>query len=165
MKIDYPVDLAGIDSIFLVVKDLNGVKVICNEKIDSGTKIATINEIKISKQNYQTVQIGREIHIIDKVLASINHHCSPNIYIDTQAMIITAVKNIKPGDEITFFYPTTEWVMRAPFECRCGAKSCYGFISGAKDFVRKHPNNILLYNSHIAELISLNEKLYMDGVN
>lgn len=165
MKIDYPVDLSSIDSVFSMVKDSNGVKVICNEKIDFGTSIATIKGAIISDQNYQTVQVGHEMHIMNKILASMNHHCDPNIYIDTKIMIITAVKNINPGDEITFFYPTTEWVMRVPFECRCGAKSCYGYISGAKDFVRKHPNIIIPYNWHIAELISLNEKLYMDGVN
>jgi hypothetical protein len=40
---------------------------------------------------------------------------------------------LKEGDELTFFYPSTEWTMAQPFECGCGAEECVGQVSGARD--------------------------------
>ena len=41
---------------------------------------------------------------------------------------------LRVGDELTFFYPSTEWEMDRPFRCRCGAGEgkCLGWIDGAK---------------------------------
>ena len=36
-------------------------------------------------------------------------------------MRLTALRPISEGDELTFFYPSTEWAMAEPFECGCGA--------------------------------------------
>ena len=36
-----------------------------------------------------------------------------------------------PGDELTFFYPSTEWEMVHPFQCECGAADCLKWITGA----------------------------------
>lgn len=33
-----------------------------------------------------------------------------------------ALRDIQPGDELSFFYPSTEWEMAQGFECKCGAK-------------------------------------------
>lgn len=33
-----------------------------------------------------------------------------------------ALRDIKEGDVLEFFYPSTEWDMAQPFECSCGAK-------------------------------------------
>ncbi|KAB8242433.1 hypothetical protein BDV35DRAFT_366204 [Aspergillus flavus] len=37
------------------------------------------------------------------------------------------------GDELTFFYPSTEWTMVQPFQCGCGAglRRCLGRVAGA----------------------------------
>lgn len=40
---------------------------------------------------------------------------------------------LKEGDELTFFYPSTEWDMAQPFDCLCGSGVCKGRISGARD--------------------------------
>ena len=59
------------------------------------------------------------------------------------------------GDELTFFYPSTEWDMEEPFDCECrpmAAKRCGERIAGAK-----HANRTLLernwLNVHIRELL------------
>jgi hypothetical protein len=42
-----------------------------------------------------------------------------------------AIRDIRSGDDITFFYPSTEWHMQQPFACACGRPECVGMISGA----------------------------------
>jgi len=38
---------------------------------------------------------------------------------------------IREGQELTYFYPSTEWEMAQPFECYCGEVACKGLIDGA----------------------------------
>jgi hypothetical protein len=46
-------------------------------------------------------------------------------------MKVVALKPIAEGDEMTFFYPSTEWDMAQPFKCQCGSNKCLGEIRGA----------------------------------
>ncbi|KAI6780299.1 uncharacterized protein J7T54_005401 [Emericellopsis cladophorae] len=46
--------------------------------------------------------------------------------------ILAGPKGLKPGDELTFFYPSTEWDMAQPFDCLCQSASCRGTITGAQ---------------------------------
>ena len=82
---------------------------------------------------YLTVQVGidEHIHLKPDFLKFTNHSCDPNVFFDTRSMEFVALKDIKPGDEFTFFYPSTEWDMAQPFECMCGSKCCLKHISGA----------------------------------
>jgi hypothetical protein len=82
---------------------------------------------------YLTVQTGIEehIHLKPEFLKFINHSCDPSVFFDTQSMQLVALKDIGPGDEFTFFYPSTEWDMAQPFDCLCGSKDCLKNISGA----------------------------------
>ncbi|MGZ8523206.1 MAG: SET domain-containing protein-lysine N-methyltransferase [Chitinophagaceae bacterium] len=83
--------------------------------------------------SYLTVQVGIDKHIMlhPEHLQYINHSCDPNVFFDTYAMQIVALKAIAEGDEMTFFYPSTEWDMAQPFTCLCGCNSCLGVIEGA----------------------------------
>ena len=40
-------------------------------------------------------------------------------------------RDLKEGDVLSFFYPSTEWHMVQPFECFCGEAACLGKIMGA----------------------------------
>jgi len=67
-------------------------------------------------------------------------------------MLLVAIRPIAEGDELTFFYPSTEWAMAEPFECGCGAGECIGRISGAREI----PLSVLgryRLNPHIVRLI------------
>ena len=46
-------------------------------------------------------------------------------------MQLVALKEIHPEEEMTFFYPSTEWEMIQPFSCYCGGSSCLRQIRGA----------------------------------
>jgi hypothetical protein len=40
--------------------------------------------------------------------------------------IYAGPKGIEVGQELTFFYPSTEWDMAQGFECICGTATCRG---------------------------------------
>lgn len=95
---------------------------------------------------YLTVQTGIEehIHLKPEFLKFINHSCDPNVFFDTSAMQLIALREIEPGDEFTFFYPSTEWSMAQPFECLCGSSKCLKYISGAATMDRNLLKNYKL---------------------
>ncbi|MGH9802756.1 MAG: hypothetical protein ACRD82_20505, partial [Blastocatellia bacterium] len=66
--------------------------------------------------------------------------CEPNTFFDTDKGEVVAVRNIAPNEEISFFYPSTEWSMTQPFDCFCGADNCLGQIQGAAHLNRKTLN-------------------------
>lgn len=80
-----------------------------------------------------TVQVADNTHIIlsPAFLQFLNHSCNPNIFFDTATMELSALRDIMAGDEFSFFYPSTEWAMAAPFQCFCGAANCLSHIQGA----------------------------------
>lgn len=82
---------------------------------------------------YLTVQIDTDKHITlqPEFLQYINHSCSPNVFFNTTTMQLVALKSIKPEEEMTFFYPSTEWKMAQSFHCYCGNKNCISEITGA----------------------------------
>ena len=86
-----------------------------------------------SYATYLTVQTGVDKHItlMPEFLQYINHSCEPNVFFDTTTMELICLKPLQPGDELTFFYPSTEWEMSQPFVCNCGHASCLQLINGA----------------------------------
>lgn len=101
---------------------------------------------------YQTVQVGSAEHSLDNgPLLCTNHSCNPNVFVDVQRRCCYALRDIQANEELTFFYPSTEWEMDSPFECLCGSEQCIGTISGAKHL----PEEILQrykINTHILTL-------------
>jgi len=65
------------------------------------------------------------------VLQYINHSCSPNIFFDLSTFKAICLRAINKGDELFYFYPSTEWEMAEPFQCLCGSANCLGRIAGA----------------------------------
>lgn len=51
----------------------------------------------------------------------INHSCAPNVAMDVDRMVVRALEDIAIGEELSFFYPSTEWEMEQPFECWCNS--------------------------------------------
>jgi len=84
--------------------------------------------------SYLTVQLDDKEHIelFPEFLECINHSCEPNCFFDTTSMQLIALKEISEGEELTFFYPSTEWNMDRAFQCKCGTDNCLGVIKGAK---------------------------------
>ena len=85
--------------------------------------------------NYLTLQIGTHQHIQlqPEFLQYTNHSCNPSVFFDTTKMEVIALKDIESGEELSFFYPSTEWEMAKPFDCSCKQKNCLQHIDGAKN--------------------------------
>lgn len=101
---------------------------------DTGEMICGFSADKIlDTATYLTVQTGGNRHITldPEFLQYINHSCEPNVFFDTTCMQLFALKEIQPGDELLFFYPSTEWNMVQPFDCFCGTTNCLHRIRGA----------------------------------
>ncbi|KAF8203481.1 hypothetical protein K438DRAFT_1535879, partial [Mycena galopus ATCC 62051] len=72
-------------------------------------------------------------------LVFLNHSCNPNVGLDLSSPIrddwsVIAIKDIHQGDEMSWFYPSTEWdAWGGGFACRCGSEECIGGYRGAKE--------------------------------
>ncbi len=87
-----------------------------------------------------TLQKGENQHIVLKpsYLRYTNHSCDPNVFFDTTKMELIALRNIKEGEELRFFYPSTEWDMEEAFDCLCGSSNCLQTIKGATHLTTTH---------------------------
>jgi hypothetical protein len=90
-------------------------------------------EAVLPAATYLTIQVEENEHIslLPEYLRYTNHSCSPNLFFDTSRLIVECIKSIEPGEELTFFYPSSEWEMAQSFECCCGTSACIGKIQGA----------------------------------
>ena len=104
------------------------------------------------KPNQFTVQIGIDQHVEVKELASMNHSCDPSTMLDTTRMLVFAARGLASGDELTFFYPSTEWEMSSPFICLCGAPNCIHVVAGAR-FLPLSTLEAHFLNHHIRQLM------------
>lgn len=93
----------------------------------------------VQRPTYLSVQVDDDRHILlaPEFLQYINHSCEPNVFFDTTNGEIIALRDIASNEEISFFYPSTEWTMTQPFDCFCGAANCLGQIQGAAHLSRK----------------------------
>jgi hypothetical protein len=69
---------------------------------------------------------------------------------------------LQKGEDLTFFYPSTEWEMAQPFDCNCGAATCKKWIAGAKEMGMEKLQGLFL-STHIKELLHEQTEFYMDG--
>lgn len=79
-----------------------------------------------------SVQIGEDAYLVPDELASgdhVNHSCEPNAGLRGDRTVV-AMRDIAPGEEITYDYATSDGSAYDEFACRCGAASCRGRVSG-----------------------------------
>ncbi|MBC7720759.1 MAG: SET domain-containing protein-lysine N-methyltransferase [Pedobacter sp.] len=110
-------------------KSLNAEKI-----IEAGEVISFFNANEtFTHPTYLTVQVGTNKHItlMPEFLQYINHSCNPNVFFDTTSMQLVCLKTIIIGEELGFFYPSTEWEMTQQFVCNCGSANCLQLIQGA----------------------------------
>jgi hypothetical protein len=83
--------------------------------------------------SYLTIQTAVDKHITlqPEFLQYTNHSCEPTVFFNTASMELVCLQAMQPGDEFTFFYPSTEWEMAQPFVCNCGSAACLQLINGA----------------------------------
>lgn len=88
-----------------------------------------------SQRTYSSVQACEKHDIeLNSDLVYTNHSCDPNVVFDMENLEVRIVetRSLKCGEDVTFFYPSTEWDMQQPFDCQCESKRCLGIVRGAK---------------------------------
>ena len=143
---------------------------VARQNFKQGEIIYHIPSEKVSdKPNRFTVQMDRELHTEVGKLSALNHSCDPNVILDMDNMVVIANRDIQAGDELSFFYPSTEWEMAAPFICLCGAPNCIHVVAGARflplstlehQYLNRHIREIMidLLNGTQAHLTQLTQK-------
>jgi hypothetical protein len=109
---------------------------------------------------YSSVQTGPDSHIeLNSDLVYINHSCEPSLEFDMEKMEVRVARgaDLHVGDELSFFYPSTEWSMEQPFQCRCGKAACKGLIKGAREMDEGALREYWL-NAHIVGLLDERER-------
>jgi hypothetical protein len=61
-----------------------------------------------------TIEVSIDSHILDKIGRFVNHSFRPTV--EVAGVCLIAVRDIAPGDEITFNYNESEGEIAAPFE-------------------------------------------------
>ncbi|OLL23129.1 Histone-lysine N-methyltransferase, H3 lysine-4 specific [Neolecta irregularis DAH-3] len=113
----------------------------------AGDVIAKIEGSTTGPKRYTSVQISK----LNSDLVYMNHSCSPTAIIDIEEMVVRANVDIPKHGELTYFYPSTEWDMAQPFECKCGSTKCLGPVTGASKLSAKILGQYQL-NKHILDL-------------
>ncbi len=141
------------DGVRVLGDEQTGRRVVAIRSLRAGEVLADLsNAQRVPIATRYTVQVEVDSHI-DGLwqFTFLNHSCAPNVRIDTTAMTISTVREIAAGEELGYFYPSTEWTMAEPFDCQCSAVTCVGRVSGAAEL----PADVLAMhwvNPHIAEL-------------
>ena len=106
-------------------------------ELDGSCKIFPLND-EIRQKYPHGYQFGHNyVHCHDDS-EYMNHSCDPNAWWESDQKL-SARRDIKAGEEITYDYSTTdisyEWT--APWECKCGSMNCRKRITN-KDCLDKH---------------------------
>lgn len=158
----------------LTIKTENKFRsLITKQAYKKGEIICDIPTEKLSDTaNRYTVQIGQDRHTEVGKLSALNHSCDPNVILDTENLRMVACRDIEVGEELSFFYPSTEWEMDAPFICLCGASNCIHVVAGARflplstledHYLNKHIREMMIEllnntESHLTKLLDAVEK-------
>ena len=133
-----------------------GKGLVAGKAYQSGELIFRLSNYSIQdKATHKTIQISKDKHIENlDILANLNNSCRPNTVFDVESLTLIAINNIAYGEEMTFFYPSTEWILERPFACHCGFPECVGFVTGAK-FLTSDILQRYFINPHIWELYNM----------
>lgn len=109
----------------------------------------------LTTPSFLTVQVNFNEHIYlqPSFLQYTNHSCLPNIFFDLANLKVMCLQPIDKGDELRYFYPSTEWEMAQPFQCTCGSADCLDYVGGAsylsEDLLKRYR-----FSDFIAELLN-----------
>lgn len=167
----YPLTTDGLESIMKLEPAFAGQWSIVSSKNQPGGShlcyITTQTPCPIS--TWSSVQTSENSHIeLNSALVYMNHSCAPTVeievfppdakgvYIDGRAGEVRVVKgrDLQKGEELTFFYPSTEYISPRPFKCLCAAEKgiCIGVQKGAC-FVDAQVLENHFVNKHIYQLL------------
>ncbi|KAI8344921.1 hypothetical protein BD560DRAFT_493287 [Blakeslea trispora] len=128
-------------------------KLVAERDFAEGSVIVNLQGLTPGPKRYSSVQVSPTEHVeLNSDLLYLNHSCNPSTYLDVTKRSLMALQDIKKGDELTFFYPSTEWDMAQPFDCWCGSEKCIGKVDGARNLPAEKLQKFML-SDHIRQLL------------
>ncbi|HKJ17100.1 MAG TPA: SET domain-containing protein-lysine N-methyltransferase [Xanthomonadales bacterium] len=107
------------------------LQLVASERISKGEVIVRSNEREVQQdRTWRTLQVGENRHLRNEFLNFADHSCDPNAVLDSDKLTLIAVREIRQGEAVTFFYPGSEVELSQSFECQCGADQCLKQIRG-----------------------------------
>jgi SET domain-containing protein len=94
-------------------KDINGNGLYSTKNYTKNEIIYTLTGKQFNHPTRETIYVGDGKHIYDEYGIFMNHSFEPSCFIDGYNVV--ALKDISPGDELTFDYNVNEPKMAAPF--------------------------------------------------
>jgi uncharacterized protein len=120
-----------------------GVGVFAVAPIAAGTTVAAFGGSATHRDDFEHLDAHRRTHAIqideDVFLVSgrdldpadyVNHSCEPNAGI-VGSILVVAMRDIEPGEEICFDYAMCDADDYDEFVCECGTARCRGLVTGA----------------------------------
>lgn len=81
----------------------------------------------------RVLQIDEDLYILTAEVKEpndcFNHSCEPNLGFTGQIGLV-ALRDIEPGEELTFDYAMSDGGPYDEFECKCGQPTCRGKVTG-----------------------------------
>ncbi|MEG6508828.1 SET domain-containing protein [Methyloligella sp. 2.7D] len=103
----------------------------------------------------RTVQVDEDLFLTSLNTTEgadmLNHSCAPNAGIRGQIGIV-AMRDIAPGEEVTFDYAMCDSAPYDEFDCGCGAPECRGKVS-AEDW--RNPVLWLRYSGYFSTYLAV----------
>lgn len=155
----YPLTTNNLASLAAYTSRPSGIALVSKVSLPAGSLFTPITTATtVPSPLYSTVQTGRDSHIeLNSALLYMNHSCAPSLEIDTEKMEVRVAKDrdLKEGDDLTFFYPSTEWKFDRPFQCLCGAGDgvCVEKLEGAS-VIDGQTLKRWFINKHIQDLVN-----------
>ena len=120
-----------------------GMGVFAHERVKTGERLAVWSgeihtEASMSalppERVHRGVQVEEDLYLIpigmgEEPADFFNHSCHPNAGLDGQ-IVLRAMRDIAPGEEVCFDYAMTDSSPYDEFECACGAPQCRHRITG-----------------------------------
>lgn len=107
---------------------LQGYGVFAKRGFVAGQKISYFEGYEVDHPTaYSLTLEGKRIEPTGE-LKHLNHSCAPNSHFEGRWLV--ASRNINAVEELTIDYTRTEAGISHPFQCRCTAANCKGYIGG-----------------------------------
>ena len=138
-------------SLIVRSSDLHAAGVFTTAAIKKGTKVVEYTGTVITKEEGDVLYEHRDItylfalgngsRVIDGhgIAAFVNHSCDPNCETDEikGKVWIIAIRNIKPGEELTYDYNLFDGEEGDSAPCYCRAKHCRGSLYSEQELRKR----------------------------
>lgn len=92
--------------------------------------LATLPE----ERQHRSIQVDDDLFMVSAPEPErgdlVNHSCDPNCGL-SGAILVVAMRDIEPGEELTFDYAMGDASDYDEFTCRCGCAACRGTVTGS----------------------------------